>query len=216
MAYAMIHLEVAYRLLNSYKWINNKGDFMLGALAPDAVHFHKDYTPKLKEKSHLWNCGPKWGITLESDKWEKNILTFWDEHKTDANRDFLAGYCIHILTDRLNDIKIWTPFRNANIEGDNVAEIYHIYGDEAYGSDQWLYQNSPNMGEIVNLISQGKAYDITDCINAEDIERQKRAVLEELYKEKREIAISNYVYCTEEVITSFIKESAEMLSEALR
>ena len=39
MAYSMIHLEVAYRLLNKWDWIKNPGDFLVGAIAPDAVHF---------------------------------------------------------------------------------------------------------------------------------------------------------------------------------
>ena len=66
MSYQMTHLEVAYRLLDKYKWIEVRPDFLLGAIAPDAVHFHEEYYTKLKEQSHLWDCGPRWGITLDS------------------------------------------------------------------------------------------------------------------------------------------------------
>lgn len=111
MSYQMIHLEVAYRLLDQYKWVEKPEDFLLGAIAPDSVHFHEEYDVQLKEKSHLWDCGPRWGITLESDKWKENVLQFWKLHKEDGNRDFIAGYCVHILTDWLNDLRIWTPFR---------------------------------------------------------------------------------------------------------
>ena len=41
MSYQMTHLEVAYRLLDKYKWIKVKPDFLLGAIAPDAVHFYR-------------------------------------------------------------------------------------------------------------------------------------------------------------------------------
>ncbi|MBQ8597445.1 MAG: hypothetical protein IJ409_06625, partial [Lachnospiraceae bacterium] len=173
MSYQMIHLEVAYRLLDKYKWINAPGDFLLGAIAPDAVHFHDKYLVQLKEQSHLWNCGPKWGITIESDKWKRNVLEFWDAHRKDENRDFIAGYCIHILTDWMNDLRIWTPFRDANIENGNVEEIYQIYGKEAYGSDQWLYRYSANRDEIMTLLKTGRAYAIAGCVEKEDIERQK-------------------------------------------
>lgn len=106
MSYAMVHLEVAYRLLDKYEWVSKYGDFLLGAVAPDAVHFHENYSVQLKEHSHLWNCGPRWGITIDSDKWKRNVLKFWEEHREDYNRDFIAGYCVHILTDWLNDMKM--------------------------------------------------------------------------------------------------------------
>ena len=132
MAYSMIHLEVAYRLLNKWDWIKNPGDFLVGAVAPDAVHFCEDYQVQMKEKSHIWDCGPRWGITEDSNKWESNVMRFWEENKGADNRDFIAGYCVHILTDIQNDIKIWRPFRQMNLEGTNVEEVYHIYGKEAF------------------------------------------------------------------------------------
>lgn len=47
--------------------------------------------------------GPKWGITIDSDKWKENVLEFWKKHKEDDNRDFIAGYCVHILTEQYKD-----------------------------------------------------------------------------------------------------------------
>lgn len=36
MAYQMIHLEIAYRLLEKFTWIVKREDFLLGAIAPGA------------------------------------------------------------------------------------------------------------------------------------------------------------------------------------
>ena len=36
MSYQMTHLEVAYQLLDEYKWIDVQSDFLLGAIAPGA------------------------------------------------------------------------------------------------------------------------------------------------------------------------------------
>lgn len=213
MSYQMIHLEVAYRLLDKYKWIEKPGDFLLASVAPDAVHFHNPYHVSLKEQSHLWNCGPKWGITTESDKWKQNVLDFWNAHKEDDNKDFIAGYCIHILTDWLNDLRIWTPFREANIRNDNVEEIYDIYGREAYGSDQWLYQNSSHSKEIMKLLSEGEAYGIDGCIGREDIKRQKNHILFKLYDKQETYDITEYRYCTKEDILSFVEESVELFGK---
>lgn len=216
MSYQMIHLEIAYRLLDKCIEAERRGDFLMGAIAPDAVHFHKKYEVRLKERSHLWNCGPKWGITIDSDKWKENVLEFWKKHKEDDNRDFIAGYCVHILTDWMNDIKIWSPFRNANMKGDNIEEIYHIYAKEAIGSDQWLYQNSGNSSKIMELLSESQAYSIDGCVELDDVERQKKHILTEQYKDKESYEISEYQYCSKEVILTFIDECVEMFSDIFK
>lgn len=213
MSYQMIHLEIAYRLLDKYKRIERPGDFLLGSIAPDAVHFHNPYHVSLKEQSHIWNCGPKWGITLESDKWKRNVLDFWNQHKEDSNWDFIAGYCIHILTDWMNDLRIWSPFRNANIVNDNVEDIYNIYGKEAYGSDQWLYGSSPNSKEIMKYLSEGNAYTIAGLIEKDDVERQKHHILFKQYQCTKEYDIWNYKYCTKYVISAFVAECVELFEE---
>ena len=215
MSYQMTHLEVAYKLLDKYQWINAQPDFLLGAIAPDAVHFHEEYTYKLKEQSHLWNCGPRWGITLDLDQWKRNVLDFWDKHKTDYNKDYIAGYCVHILTDWLNDIKIWSPFRNQNMKGENVDEIYSIYGQEAYRGDQWLFHHSNCSEKIMCMLTESKAYSIDGCIPQEDVERQKKHILSEQYKVKDNYDISGHRYCTEQVITSFIDECVEALEDIM-
>lgn len=215
MAYSMIHFEVAYRLLEKYEWITKKGDFMVGAVAPDAVHFHDNYVVGLKEKSHLWNCGPKWGRTLDSDKWKRNVLMFWDENKKADNLDFIAGYCVHILTDWLSDLKIWRPFINENVKDDNVEEIYPIYGQEAYGSDQWLFQHSNHSRDILSLLAAGHAYTIPGCIAQKDVERQKSYLLTEQYQKTENYDISQYRYCTEDIINTFIEECVDIISTML-
>ena len=50
MAYQMIHMEVAYRLLDRLPWIKEKADFILGSVAPDSVHMNPAYQVSMKEK----------------------------------------------------------------------------------------------------------------------------------------------------------------------
>lgn len=215
MSYQMTHLEVAYRLLDQYEWIKTEPDFLLGAIAPDAVHFHEKYYLELKEQSHLWDCGPRWGITLDSDKWKRNVLDFWNIHKTDPNRDYIAGYCVHILTDWLNDIKIWSPFRNENMQNGDVDAIYQIYGQEARRGDQWLYNESDNCEKIMSLLAESRAYAIENCVLQKDVEVQKRHILSEQYRDKGDCDISGHRYCTEDVTVSFIDECVELLKDML-
>ena len=215
MAYSMIHLEVAYRLLSKWDWINKPGDFLIGAVAPDAVHFCENYQIHMKEKSHIWNCGPRWGITEDSGKWESNVLHFWEENKSADNGDFIAGYCVHILTDILNDIKIWRPFRQMNKKGMTVEEVYYLYGKEARESDQWLYQTSPHSEHIMELLASGSAYSITDCIGQREIEKMIQYMLIEEYGKTEIYDISDFKYCNDKVILGFIEECTEWLADKL-
>ena len=216
MAYSIIHLEVAYRLLAKWDWIKNPGDFLVGAVAPDAVHFCENYQIQMKEKSHIWDCGPRWGITEDSNKWESNVMRFWEENKGADNRDFIAGYCVHILTDIQNDIKIWRPFRQMNTVGMTVEEVYYIYGKEARESDQWLYQTSLHSEHIMELLAGGRAYSIADCIGQGEINKLIQYMLTEEYVKKEIYDISGFQYCNDKVILGFIEECTEWLAERMK
>lgn len=216
MSFPMTHMQVAYKLRCPLVWIERTGDFILGSIAPDAVHFREQYDASMKEASHLWNCGPRWGITTDSKRWKENIVLFWERHKGDANRDFIAGYCVHILTDWLNDLRIWTPFREAKkADLSNLEEFYKQYAKEAFRSDQWLHQISGDREAIWKALSNGRGSTIQGCVTAKDIERQQKSVLTEQFAGGEIYDISNHKFLTEAVLNAFIEESVDMLSSML-
>lgn len=217
MPYPMIHMETAYRLSDRFDWLHKKGDFILGSVAPDAVHFHEKYDVHQKEISHIWNCGPIWGVTLESEKWLDNIRAFWKVHKKDTERDFIAGYCVHLLTDWMNDLRMWSPFRERIVQGADYNAVYEnsSYREEAYGFDQWLYQNSAYTEEIRRLLAESQVHELTGYILAEDLTRQKHSLLCEQYAGKKEYDISRYEHFTKEVIDAFEEECIKLIVEEL-
>ena len=227
MPYTMVHLEVAGRLLRQLGWIERSGDFLLGAVAPDSVHFREHYEVSMKERSHLWTgCGPHWGMTTESEIWKQNVLTFWNQHKKDETRDFIAGYCAHILTDWWSNLRVWIPYRNEieqiirkkrldDGEDINMNEIHAPYGQEAQEFDQWLYHTSDYSEEIWHLLMNGNAYSIRNCVRAEDIERQRRVILTEQFQTKESPDISGNRYCTKEVFCPFIEECVEIIVQEI-
>ena len=217
MPYPMVHLETAYQLAGQFDWIEKPGDFLLGSVAPDAVHFHENYDVHQKEISHIWDCGPIWGVTLESEKWLNNICIFWKQHKKDAERDFIAGYCVHLFTDWMNDLRMWAPFRERIVAGADYGKIYENskYREEAYGFDQWLYQTNAHTAEIWKLLSEGQVYELSGYILAEDLARQKQSLLTEQYAGKKDYDIGAYEYFTKEVIDSFIAECIEVITKEI-
>lgn len=217
MSYPMVHLKIAYGLLARFSdgYIERLGDFLLGSVAPDAVHFHETYDVSLKEKSHIWKYGPCWGVTLDSEGWRDAIYKFWKENRDAENKDFLAGYCTHLLTDWENDRRIWAPFREKMEQGAKRDEVYGAYGKEAKGMDLWLYQNDEEVQEIWRLLEQGKTYGMEGCILEEDLARQKHFLLYEEFIGKDAVDVSGYQYCTREIMTEFIKTCVEKIFEVI-
>ncbi len=213
MSYPMVHLKIAYGLLSREGggYIERPRDFLLGSVAPDAVHFHEEYDVSLKEKSHVWKFGPCWGVTLDSEGWRDAIRKFWKENKGAANRDFMAGYCTHLLTDWENDRCIWAPFRKKMEQGAKRDEVYGEYGKESKGMDLWLYQNDQETQEIWRLLEQGNVCGVEGCILEEDLARQKHFLLYKEFTGKDAVDVSGYRFCTKEIMAEFIKTCEEKI-----
>lgn len=217
MSYPMVHLKIAYGLLvrDDGECIKRSGDFLLGSVAPDAVHFHDSYDVSLKERSHIWKFGPRWGLTLDSEGWRDAIRKFWRENRDAVNRDFLAGYCAHLLTDWENDRRIWAPFREKMKQGAERDEVYGEYAQESKGMDLWLYQNDKETQEIWRLLEQGKVCGVDGCILEEDLARQKRFLLYEEFIGKDAVDVSGYRFCTKEVMEEFVERCVEKMQKLI-
>lgn len=187
MSYPMVHLKIAYGLLvrDDGECIKRSGDFLLGSVAPDAVHFHDSYDVSLKERSHIWKFGPRWGL------------------------------CAHLLTDWENDRRIWAPFREKMKQGAERDEVYGEYAQESKGMDLWLYQNDKETQEIWRLLEQGKVCGVDGCILEEDLARQKRFLLYEEFIGKDAVDVSGYRFCTKEVMEEFVERCVEKMQKLI-
>lgn len=113
MAYTMTHILIAEKVLEDIKMPVDYSTYIVGAIAPDAVHASPDYTRIMKEKSHLFAEGAIWGkVTKESEfhDWLESIRTFYAGNCDKYNRDFFLGYIVHVLTDVCSCRQIFAPF----------------------------------------------------------------------------------------------------------
>ena len=214
MPYPMTHMLIAWRLTEKLPWLECPQDFVLGSIAPDAVHFREGYEVHNKEASHLWHYGPAWGITTESEAWKENVLAFWNRSKTEKNRDFMAGYCTHLLTDWMNDRIIWKPFWNSR--GKRTEQAEREYRFEAHEMDQWLWQVSPETAEIWRLLEQARAWPVEKCITEEELERQRRSVLTRQFIQKGRIDVSSHKFVTKDIMESFLAECVERIPKEMK
>jgi len=207
MSFQMIHMEIAYRLLERFPQIENASEFILGSVAPDAVHMDPKYLVDFKVKSHMFEGCGKWSDTQDYQQWKKNIRRVFykaaGEEKT-IYRDFVLGLCVHCLTDYWNDIKIWKQLQSRYIPTMTFEEFRDAYYPEAKGIDLWLYQNSTNTGKIRKMLAEATVLEVEGLVNKENLERQRNYLLDTQYNEER-VDISNYQFLSADDIEAFIK-----------
>ncbi len=194
MPFAMTHLYIAYNILSNTPQIKKPCDFMIGALAPDSVHFRDNYNSDMKKKSHLCVGDEKWGRFTNNQEWLENVLVFLQENKHLEEVDFIYGYCSHILADIQNNIKIWTPFllENREILDKGLGSIYH---EESYDIDYALYLSNPKQKEIWEILEDAIGYDIPNVVVADEINKMKHSILHSqfLNREYADVSLNKYV-----------------------
>ena len=214
MPFPMVHLCVAHRILDNNKEIENPGNFLLGALAPDAVHFRENYSGDMKKSSHLCVGNEKWGATTKNQEWFDNVLLFLQRNKCFANKDFMYGYCSHILADIQNNIKIWMPLHLKNEETQEKA-MSSLLHKEAYAIDLLLYLLHPKKEEIWSQLKEANSYHIPGCVSAEEIDRMKDAILYSQFANTEQPDVSFNKYITMPIIQDFIAKESEYIREIL-
>lgn len=213
MPFAMTHLNIAYNIIKTTPEIKNPNDFMLGAVAPDSVHFRKNYISEMKFNSHLCIGNEKWGSITNNNEWVRNILLFLKQNKNSSNVDFIYGYCSHILADIQNNKKIWTPFIES-INGRLDKGIRGRYHEESNAIDFDLYK-SHTQKEIWKILHKSKAYNISNIVNEKEINLMKESLLNNQFKNRESVDVSKHEYVTLSKINEFIKEESCYIKEIL-
>lgn len=210
----MIHMEVAYRLIQKWDWIKYPAEFIVASVSPDSIHMNDNYQVEMKVRSHLFeNCGP-WGDTQDYEQWIRNIKNFWNERGSNCldekTKSYVAGVCVHCLTDRCNDLDIWRRLQKQYIPPLTMQSFKEEYYPEAAGIDLWLFQTSPNKEEIVELFKSGECLELDGLLKSEEIEKQKQHMLEIQYN-KEKIDIADYKYLSSDFLMNFIDDSVNKI-----
>lgn len=214
MSFPMAHLCIAYNVLSSTAHIKKPCDFILGAIAPDSVHFRDNYEISMKKKSHLIVGDERWGEVTNNDEWLENVLAFLNKNRDTEMTDFIYGYCTHIITDIENNIKIWTPFRLAN--GGTVEKVYDgQYHQESYAVDYELYLMHPHKKEIWQMLDEAAYYDIPNVVVGNEIEKMKDSILHEQFNNRESADLSSYKYATLSGMKEFIEIESQYIKKLL-
>ena len=205
MAQPMMHLLIADKIYTEKSSsIHSYGDFLLGSIAPDAVHVKENYTREIKDISHY---------KFDSKSHISYFDTFFDEYYTSENKDFVVGYLVHLLSDMIWYHSVRVPFK----EEFQKAPLQNMSMNEAYYADceqiEQLMFFEKNASRIIETINRGQAYSLEGLIDAEDVKAWKEKLILD-YNNKRNISIHTK-YISEQHIRDYIENCAKECTEYL-
>ena len=205
MAQPMMHLLIADKVYTKkFSSVFSYGEFLLGSIAPDAVHVKENYTRELKDISH-YRFNSKSSISY--------FDTFFDEYYTSKNKDFVIGYLIHLLSDMIWYHSVRVPFK----EGYLKAPMHNMSMNEAYYADceqiEQLMFWEKDASRIIKAIGKSKAYSLEGMIDSEDVKAWKEKLIIEYDNKKKFLPHTTYI--SEQQILDYIANCAEKCAEHL-
>ncbi len=213
MPYSMLHLLAGQRLLSELP-VADAGLFLLGSVAPDAVHFHPGYESALKCASHFVPDGVAWGDCREEANpvWLANVRDFLRRPPAGAPRDFLLGYAAHVIEDVYNNRAVWTPLRHRS-EAERCPELLEQYRRESVALERAL---RPRAVEALRALSHARPVGLPGRVAAADVERLRQNLLSGSDAAQPMPDLSAHRCLTPSAVDSFLEDAAAFTAEQLR
>ena len=147
----MVHLSVAVAL-SEIDGRFPSANFLLGSLAPDAIHMRPNSVKHDKEHVHLMDLGLSPSKLLQLFRIEYGM----DNAQSSG---FVGGYLAHLLTDRLWWQTIITPFRNKFPPTFSDPDFRSLYYKDTDRIDLDLYRQMPWRPQVWTSLASADARD---------------------------------------------------------
>lgn len=173
MAYTMTHILAAEKLLHEFGKETDYSTYILGSIAPDAVHACADFSKELKERSHLFPEGLRWGkVEGEADaqKWLANIKSYYISNRDQHDASFLKGYMVHLLTDVYCSVHFYGPFVQSIRHGHHYEEKFAQYKKESYCVNYYFFLQFSQDKSLYHILHKGKAETLGHVLQKEILE----------------------------------------------
>jgi len=219
MAYPLTHLCVANRVVEVLN-ISAPEDFLLGAIAPDAVHYREGFKGTQmtnigaeKKITHLCPISDeKWGRVTDNDGWINCVHKFLQGNKS----DFALGYATHVLTDIVTNMWLWGNFRNKYPQ--EAAKGYNSgYHTDLHKVDIRIYHTFFKDSKIRRLLQAAAPQGIAGLVTAEEVQAIQDNLLHVSYKNVPPTAdTTDCFYVTYEQTLEIIDESVSFCVDILK
>jgi hypothetical protein len=204
----MVHLAIAVR---THELIGSEPTpaFLLGSIAPDAIHMRPNTTRSDKQKTHL--------LFDASDLENRRIGQLLGRYRARGPEalDFAEGYVTHVFADRAWTETVPELLRRQLPAAMPHAERRSLYYQESDQVDFDLYHEMPWRPAVWGLLAQARPIDFELLLTADEIARWRDRTLDWFESLKQEPMIEP-AYVTAALVQAFILETAGTLAPYLR
>ena len=215
MAYTMTHILVAEKVLEYVNCPIDYATYIVGAIAPDAVHANSNYSPVQKEKSHIFAEGLKWGeVTRETelDDWLDCIKDFYTRNYFKYDRDFFLGYIVHLLTDICSCREIYAPFYKS-LAQDEMEEKKKQFSQESYCVNYYLFSEYSKNKILMEILKKGRSYSIPSIYDDSVFENRIKQLFDFEFRKWDLESIDKNSICTIENTMALIEKAPTIIKK---
>jgi hypothetical protein len=200
----MVHLAVAVQM-HELNGTRPAAAFLLGSIAPDAIHMRPNAGPDEKGRTHLRDM-PDSG---EHQPIRDLLTGYWGQGSEAAG--FAEGYAAHLLTDRMWIPAVLRPF-GARFPQDVSDEVLRaLYYREADWVDLDLYHRMPRRKEVWAQLAVAEPIDFQPLLTAAEIGQWRDRTIH-WYEAQDRASMQEPVFITSSGVEAFISEAAQAIA----
>ena len=199
----MVHLSVAVALSEKAGRFPS-ADFLLGSLAPDAIHMRPGSQKCDKEHVHLIDLGASPSVLLKLFRSDYGLAESQPE-------GFAGGYLAHLLTDRLWWQTVITPFRAKFPPDFREPDFRKLYYRDTDRIDLDLYRQAPWRPQAWSSLESASAIDFPPFLTAAEILQWRDRSLH-WFDDPSHAALGAPVYITQFDTQAFIVRAVDEIA----
>ncbi|MFJ8528986.1 hydrolase [Bacillus sp. NPDC094106] len=182
----IMHLIIAYGIAEKLS-IQDKTSFLLGGVAPDAVHSKKE-----KEASHFY-AGTTKNYTRRID-----YDSFFHKYKTHMDSAFLLGYYTHLIADDNWLNGFFLPWLKNRIE--NNQTILSMYHNDFKLLNGKLLHHYDNDQQFLSLLNQEANIVKIEEVTAENVLAFRKLIFDDMLYPKQDLYTDLQVFTFDQIV----------------
>ncbi|HTX90636.1 MAG TPA: zinc dependent phospholipase C family protein [Anaerolineales bacterium] len=200
----MVHLAIAVRLADSFP-AAGEPDFLLGSLAPDAIHMRAGARPADKDACHLR------GVEGLPDLDRIRSLLAEGDRRSGPLADFTAGYAAHLIADRLWMVLVYSEFKRKleRLDPEAMRKLYYLETDQV---DFDIYRRADWRPRVWEGLARVSAPEFSPLLGAGEIAAWRDHTLHWFDETMQEPGIVPQ-YLTDALTEDFVGQAAGSVSE---
>lgn len=211
MPWPMVHFAIAEKMYRK----DVHPSFLLGSIAPDAIHTRQNASRLDKRQTHLANERIRLPeINMIKDFYFTNRQLIDDE----AWRPFLLGYAAHIFADVRWTHTVYKDYEQKTLNNlwfklrYRFKPIKAVYNVEVKQIDFDLYHQEIWVNECFNKLKIGKSFSVPPLVTDLEVDGWKQRTMDLLADQQNEPGIKPR-YFTMDVVKGFIEQTSSELKE---